>query len=45
MMILDSLDFLSYLMERAYGTQALIAFVLLGVFSLLRFLFVRGWRI
>lgn len=43
-MILDVLDFLSYLMERAYGIQALIAFVLLGIFSLLRLLLVRGWH-
>lgn len=43
-MILDILHFFSYLMVRDYSRQALTAFVLLGLLSLLRFLLVKGWR-
>lgn len=43
-MISDVLGFFSYLMQRDYGGQSLTAFVLLGFFSLLRFLLVKGWR-
>lgn len=43
-MISDILGFFSYLMQRDYGGQALTAFAILGLFSLLRFLTVRGWK-